>query len=204
MKKNSFFIKIYIDLPKNHIKMRIRNISIALFCFVILTSCKNEKNSENNPEVATEVVNDFLKVTLDVTVKKDDNFQIYYIDKVTEPFSEEKSVWVEVKGNPNPQKVVFNIPQNQAPHLLRLDFGLNTSQEDIVFSGLELNYFGKVKIIRGNELAFILRPVSPTKINFETGIINAKDENGKRVEPSLYPQEVPFGQELDKLIKTSN
>src|SRR6218665_1157756 len=175
--------------------MKIKSISIALLLCLALTGCKNEKSSDNTNEVTqqAEPVNDYLKVTLDVTVKKDDNLQVYYIDKVTEPFAEEKSVWVAVKGSPNPQKVVFNIPKNEAPHLLRLDFGMNPEQEDIVFSGLEFNYFGKIKEIKGGELAFFFRPVSPTTIDFATGVINAKEASGKRVEAVLYPQEVPLG-----------
>ena len=88
--------------------MKTKFITILLLV-TTLFSCKNESNNEKtNSSVQPELTKNF-KVSLNVLVKQDDNFQIYYTEKTSSDFNEEESVWVEVKGSENPQDVVFNI-----------------------------------------------------------------------------------------------
>ena len=140
-----------------------------------------------------------FKLTLDVVVKKDDNLQVYYTQSDTENFTEEKSIWVPVKGSEDLQKVVFNFPAGVAPKLLRLDFGLNKQQEDIKFSEANMEYAGKKFTANGGMLGIYFRPLAPTVFDMKTGMLWAKDANGNRVEPVLYPHEAPLGRELAKL-----
>lgn len=171
-------------------------------CLVIVLSsfflaCKNEEkkdviNEETNIEKYT--------VSLNVVVKKDDDFQIYYTDKTSADFSEDESLWVKVNGSEMSQKVVFTLPEGALPTLFRFDFGLNKEQQDIKLESVEIEYFGKKFIVKGVEIANYFRPVDDTKVDFETGIIKPIVKDGIGIEPVLYPQEVPLEKELKKLI----
>ena len=74
--------------------MKTKFLTTLLISFFFI-SCKNDtKETVNQPQVET---NDFFSVTYDVVLKKDDDFQIYYTEKDGEIFSEEKSIWKNIK-----------------------------------------------------------------------------------------------------------
>lgn len=180
--------------------MRTRIISSILLLTVFFTGCKNETKETPSAEQAPEVQKN-VKITLDVTVKKDDDLQVYYTEKTSTDFNEKESLWQHVKGSDASQKVVFNIPENILPTMVRLDFGVSDKQEDIKFSGIEIEYYGKKFAASGENLANYFRPQTETQIDFKTGMIKALFKDGKRIEPAIFPHEVPLSKEFDKLIK---
>ena len=178
--------------------MKSKIILIILTVFFI--GCKNESTKK---EVSGEekIVSDRFKVTLSVIVKKDDNFQIYYIENSSENFTEEKSIWVNVKGSEAPQKVVFELPKDYVPYILRFDFGLSDKQDDIILSDIEMNYFDKKLNFKGQEIANYFRPLEPTIIDFKTGTIKALFKDGKRIESVLHPQEILLAEQIKKITR---
>lgn len=186
---------------KKMIKMKTKFIAILLLITTIF-SCKNDSNNEkSNVENNQTGVTKNVKITLNVVVKKDDNFQVYYTEKSSNDFNEKESVWVEVKGSENPQDVVFNIPEDVIPTMFRLDFGVNQKQEDIKLNGVNIEYLGKSFKTQIPLLANYFRPEPSTSIDFKTGIIKAIIKDGKRQEPALYPHETVLQPEIEKLIK---
>ena len=172
------------------------------FCLIVVLSglllgCKNEDKED---VVKEETLSEKYTVSLEVVVKEDDDFQIYYTDKTSADFNEEQSLWVKVKGSETSQTVVFTLPEEALPTLFRLDFGLNKEQQDITLKSIEIGYYGKKFITSGKEIANYFRPIDDTKVDFETGIIKPIVKEGKGVEPVLYPQEVPLEKELKKLM----
>lgn len=172
------------------------------FCLIVVLSsfllgCKNEDKED---VVKEETLSEKYTVSLEVIVKEDDDFQIYYTDKTSADFNEEQSLWVKVKGSETSQKVVFTLPEEVLPTLFRLDFGLNKEQQDITLKSIEIECFGKKFRTSGKEIANYFRPIDDTKVDFETGIIKPILKDGKGVEPVLYPQEVPLEKELKKLM----
>ena len=178
------------------------NFITILLLVTTLFSCKNEGNGEKtgNDNTQPEVTKNF-KVSLNVLVKKDDNFQIYYTEKTSSDFNEKESVWVEVKGSENPQDVVFNIPENVLPTMFRLDFGVNDKQEDIKLNSVNIEYLGKSFKSETPLLANYFRPLDSTQVDVKTGLIKAILKDGKRVEPAIYPHEEILKIELEKLFK---
>ena len=183
--------------------MKNKIILGTVLAMTFFTSCKNENPTinPNDSQNQQEVLNDYFIVTVDVIVKKDDDFQIYYTEKTSADFNEQESLWVKVKGSETSQKVVFNLPNDVVPSLFRLDFGLNKEQEDIKLNSVEVNYLGKKFLMNGPEqLSNYFRPEANTVIDLETDIIKAIVKDGIRVEPVLYPHEVPMERELKKLV----
>lgn len=179
------------------------NFIAILLLVTTLFGCKNDSNNEksNVENNQTEVSKNF-KITLNVVVKKDDNFQVYYTEKSSNDFNEKESVWVEVKGSENAQDVVFNIPEDVIPTMFRLDFGVNEKQEDIKLNGVNIEYLGKSFKSEIPLLANYFRAAeASTLIDFKTGIIKAIVKDGKRQEPALYPHETVLQPEIEKLVK---
>ncbi len=182
--------------------MKTKIITILLVVSTIF-GCKNESNNEkSNVDTNQTEINKNFKVTLNVVVKKDDNFQVYYTEKSSSDFNEKESVWVEVKGSENPQDIVFNIPEDVIPTMFRLDFGVNDNQEDIKLNGVNIEYLGKSFKSEIPLLANYFRPAElSTSVDFKTGIIKAIVKDGKRQEPALYPHETVLQPEIEKLVK---
>lgn len=173
---------------------------VALTTF--FTSCKNDKSVDSLEVVKPEVIVQTFKVILEVVVKKDDDFSLYYTTDGTTDFTKIIPIWLGVKGNENIQKVVYSLPEKILPTQLRLDFGMKQDQEDIVLKSVTLDYFGKKRTFIGPELGNFFR-ADDSKCSFDptTGLIKAIDKDGKRLFPSLYPQESQLGPEISKLVK---
>jgi len=179
--------------------MKAKNILPILLVTVFFIGCKNDKSADNSAVEKPEVVDNSFKVTVNVIVKKDDDFALFYTEDGSTDFKEEP-IWQGVKGNENEQQIKYSLPQDVFPTELRLDFGLKKDQEDIVLKSLVLEYQGKTKLIAGPELGKYFR-ADENKCSFDpnTGIIKAVVKNGEKQSPSLYPHETVLKPEIQKL-----
>ncbi|RTL13776.1 MAG: hypothetical protein EKK56_03860 [Flavobacteriaceae bacterium] len=182
--------------------MKLRLILVLALLASFFISCKNEKSVDDLEVVKPVEIETAFKVTLNVTVKKDDNLSLFYTTDGSIDFTKIPPIWKEVKGNDLPQKVEFLLPEGVLPTQLRLDFGINDQQEDIVLSNVIFSYIGKEKNIGCPDLVSYFR-ADENKCSFDhvTGLIKAKVIDGKRQYPSLYPHEKALGEELDKIVK---
>lgn len=173
--------------------MKYKILVVFALMITTLNSCKNEKResqqvTEQKPSSET---NDFFRITLDVVAKKDDSFHIFYTEDQTLNFSEEKSVWVEFKGNDESQKLVFDLPKGKIPTQLRVDYGLNKDQGDIKINSLEISYKGKSKVIPGSDYFKYFRPnLDNTAVDVGAQTVKALIKPGTKFSgPSTYPLE---------------
>lgn len=132
--------------------MKTSKILIALLILFSIFSCKNEEKTTARPEVQIEAKNpNVFTVTLNATVLEDDSFQVYYKNDLELPFQEEKSLFVEFKGSGQPQDIVFNLPEDELPNYLRLDFGTNKKQKEITVNNFKIEVFGKTFEAKGKD-----------------------------------------------------
>jgi len=164
-------------------------------------SCKNEKDIESLEVVRPQLVEKSFKVTLSLVLKQTDDLSLYYTTDNTTDFKIDP-IWVNVKGSKNSQEVSFVIENDKTPTQLRLDFGMNPKQEDIVFESISLEYNGKKNEIKGANLGLIFR-ADETKCTFDngSGVIKALVKDGVRQNPSLYPHEKILIEEIEKITK---
>lgn len=173
-------------------------VNFISFIFLLTISCKENKNNEEG--VGTEF-NDRFTVTLDVEVSKPDTFSLYYTEDGSINFGTIPALWVDVEGRSGSQRVVFSLPKEAKPTQLRLDFGVNKEQEDIVFKQITLAYRDKKFSAAGPEIFTYFRPdSSKCKVNKSSGTITAIEKNGVRQTPSLYPHEDALGAQMKRLI----
>lgn len=120
-----------------------------------------------------------FEVEIDVVVKKDDIFHVFYKDLNDKDYSADRVVEQKIKGMENSQIVVFSIPEGIIPTGLRLDFGMNYVQ-----SSIKLNTF----IIRQerNELYFdeemfiqLFKPNKHTMYDKQSKLISSRPIEGK-------------------------
>ena len=180
--------------------MKTKSILVLLLA-IIFVSCKNDTKENSKQEPTVESQENTFKVTVSAIAKKDDDFCLLYSEDGTIDFKD-GAVWQHLKGSENEQQVVFNLPKDAYPTQLRVDFGINKEQEDIVLKAIVLEYNGKKKEIHGDELRLLFRP-DESKCTFDplTGIIKAIVKDGQKQSPSFYPQEANLGPELIKLGK---
>jgi hypothetical protein len=179
---------------------------IQTFLFVLLitlafASCKNKKSIDSLELVTPVLVDNNFKVTLNVIVKKDDTFSLFYTIDGSTDFSNIAPIWKAIKGEQNEQSLKYTLPENVYPTQLRFDFGLEKEQEDIILRSVILEYKDKKKEINGPQLVYFFR-ADDSKCVFDasTGLIKALIKNGIKENPSLYPQEVNLGPELKNLV----
>lgn len=181
--------------------MKTRFLLVIVLLATVFISCKNEKSDESK-EIKTTKEANLFNVTLNVTVKKDDTFSLFYTDDGSTDFSKIQPIWVDVKGSNSPQDVIFNLPQDVIPSQIRLDFGLNKNQEEIIINKFKMNYFAKSFEVTGDKFFIYFDPdKSKTIFDKDKSTINAVVKDGVRQSPSFYPNTKPLGEEITKLIK---
>ncbi len=183
--------------------MKTRIILAIVLMTTFFVGCKNEKSVDSLEVVTPEtIVDKTFKVTLNVILKKDDTFSLFYTEDGTTDFSKTAPIWKAVKGSDAEQSVVYNLPEEVFPSQLRLDFGLAKVQDDITLKSVILEYKGKKREIVGPELAsFFQADLNKCTFDASTGIIKAVIKDGVRQFPSLYPQEKMLKPEMEKLAQ---
>lgn len=180
--------------------MKTRIVLSILSAIVFFTGCKNEKSVDSLEVVKSEEAVKIFQVTLDVTVKKNDDFAIFYTEDGSINFTGDP-IWIGVKGSDTPQKVVFNLPENVIPTNLRIDFGISKDQDIMTVNNYKMTYAGKTFETPGATFFKYFRPNEQcTQIDKEKGLVIPVKNEGKYFGPSFYP-EVLLSEEISKLLK---
>jgi len=151
----------------------LKQISFILLFFCLACS-KREDNS--------------LHITIDMVVNYADSMHIYYTENTSIKFSEEKSFWKKVKANKKNQKIDIVFPPNKSPKQIRIDFGNNVKNQDIILNEISLSRNKKDFNFKGKEIFNYFRvDQNNTFFNYEKGCLNRLNKKNKKG-PSLYPK----------------
>lgn len=176
--------------------MKSKLIIASLLLSVAFYSCKDDKKSE---AVKAEEKPKTFDIALNMTVKQNDRFQLFYTDEATPGFEEKKSVWVDVKGSEKPQDIIFNLPEDEIPTNLRLDLGVNNKQPEMKFNSFSLSYFDKNFTLKDSSILQFFVP-GQIEFNKETSTIKTNQGSAVAYDPMLYPQD-NLKAEIQKLVK---
>lgn len=147
----------------------------ALNIFLLVLSCTKTESPNS------------LELDMDVVIQKTDSINIYYSNSKSIEFTDIQSYWLQIKGNKKNQKISFIFPDSIKPKQIRIDFGRNTTQPEIIINKLKLSYKQKNFVAKGEEVYYLFRvDDSNTTINKLTGSLKRKEKN-QIVGPSLYP-----------------
>lgn len=178
--------------------MKTNFVILATIISLTFISCKNDKNGD--AAKADEKQN--FSIDLDVVAPLDDNFSVYYTEDNTINFNGEKAVWRGVKGQPETQKVTLDLKEEIIPTNIRIDFGINKDQGDVVLEKFKLSFYGKSFEAKGSEFFkyFIPNDSVKTEIDTKNGTVKFLKNPKKFFTPFYYPQQAV----LDEIKKITN
>ena len=153
---------------------------IKLFTLLIISllffNCDNNKNTNQ------------LVINIDAVIQKNDSINVYYTENKGIGFTDKQSFWTKVIGNKKNQNVQIIFPDTILPKQIRIDFGRNVSQKDIVLNKIDFAYKNKNFSVKGEEIYFLFRvDESNTVIDKLVGSLKRKEPN-QATGPSLYPK----------------
>ena len=178
--------------------MKTKKILFGLLLTITFLACKNEEKAE-----VKEVKKDFYKLTLNAVVKKDDTFQVYFKDSNDDkaPFEEVNSIRVDLKGSESAQNIVFDLPADVFPTHLRVDFGSNKEQGEIVVNEFKVEFQDKKFVVKGADF-FDYFIAEKTFVSFDKATSTAKPivtEDGS-YDPMFF-SESTLNNEMAKISK---
>ncbi len=136
-------------------KTLIRNCKIIVLLLFIV-SCGNEKKDNSKPqEEQQKVVEQKQKIfslKLKALVKKDDIFQLFYLQGEEEIFSAEQVITVKIIGSDEYQDILFKLPEEDYPYNFRIDLGSDAEQSNVMISECILSYANTDFSIKGSDL----------------------------------------------------
>ncbi len=129
-----------------------------------------------------------LELDMDVVIQKTDSINIYYSNSKSIDFNDVQSYWIPIKGSKKNQKIRFVFPDSIQPKQLRIDFGRNRKQPEIIINEICLSYHKKSFCAKGEEVYYLFRiDDSNTTIDKLFGSLKRKQPN-QIVGPSIYPK----------------
>lgn len=140
-----------------------------------------------------------LVLNIDAVIKTTDSINTYYTINNSIEFNDKQSFWIKVKGNKKNQKIQIIFPDTIQPKQIRLDFGRNIKQPEIIVNEMKFSYKGKDFTAKGEEIYYLFRvDDSNTTINKLTGSLKRKEKN-QIIGPSLYPNGDKLYRKLNQL-----
>ena len=147
-----------------------------MFASFFLISCKKESKTNS------------LVLDIDAVIQTTDSINVYYTTNRSIEFNDLQSFWTKVIGNKKNQNVQIIFPDTILPKQIRIDFGRNVSQKDIVLNKIDFAYKNKSFSAKGEEIYFLFRvDESNTVIDKLVGSLKRKEPN-QATGPSLYPK----------------
>lgn len=185
--------------------MRLIALSVCALS-IAFTSCKNGEKSEVKTEAPVETVKvdpNSFKAIFEVVAKHDDRFHLYYTEDGSINFSEDKSLWADVKGSDASQNVVFDFPDDIVPTQLRIDFGSNPDQGQMEIKNFKMTYYGKTFEAKDKFFFdYFGSNVNTVTVDKDKAIITPIKKAGTDyVGPSFYPSQEALAAQIKNLVE---
>lgn len=178
--------------------MKLPKIVLSTLAILFMVSCKNDTKETTKDE---QKLPETFNVSFNLTVNKDDTFQLYYTEDGTLNFGDAMSVKSVVKGSETPQEILFKLPVDVLPTSIRLDFGDNKEQESIVVNSMKLKYFDKTFEAKENLVKKYFYLIdAQEKYDESTSTISFVKPAGQAYDPFMWSNEA-LAIELTKLVK---
>jgi hypothetical protein len=162
--------------------MKLRSVFIGIICLSAFTACKLEKRyklSPLPPQYAETKGTGKVTVILKAVVTQDDTFQLFYTQDGSQNYSQDLSLFAQVKASDKAQDIIFNFPDEALPSALRIDFGENKNQEEIIIENLDVKYYDKTLTISAADFVTYYQPNEILKREGNTTVVTPKviDDN---------------------------
>lgn len=148
----------------------------------------------------TSNTNQFV-VTIDAVIKKTDSINIYYTEDNLINFDDNNSLWTKLEGDLKNQTIQIVLPEKIKPTQLRIDFGKNINNQEIVLNKICFTYLESSFEAKGEEIYWYFRPdENNTTLDKKNGVLKRKNPNQLNG-PSIYPKGNKLKEHLNELYK---
>lgn len=133
-------------------------MSLLLCCLLFFSFGCNQKPDKKPVKTVEEDVVEvaesekYFSLTLEAIVKNEDIFSLFYTQYDDEKFSVDQMITTKVYPSDDMQLIKFKLPESDFPFNIRLDFGSNSAQGNIIISECDFKYFNSSFKIKGREL----------------------------------------------------
>ena len=154
---------------------------------ILLFNCENNYNTNQ------------LFINIDVVIQQTDSINVYYTESKRISFTDAQSFWSKVIGNKKNQNIKIVFPDSILPKQIRLDFGRNISQNDVVLNKMDFTFKNNDFSLKGKGIFRIFRA------DDNNTIVDKLNGSIKRKPPkqinglSLYPQRDKLYTRLNQL-----
>jgi hypothetical protein len=160
---------------------------LLAFCSIIsLTSCGGENKKKNNaPAESNNKIKEqpklesVFKINLNMVIPNDDTIEVFYLDYDDTNYSYKTKVTKKVIGSSKAQNIEVLLPKEIFPNSLRIDFGLNRSEEDVVLNSVAMTYEDFSMVLTAEEFHAFFMPNKYINYIKETGVVERKVVDGK-------------------------
>ncbi len=164
---------------------------------------------KGNPKIArvrykpnNQKSSDSFTIKINALVKKNDEFQLFYLTSENNSFSEEQSLRKKVPNNNRYQNIEFVIPKKKLPTGLRIDFGNNREQNTIKITSVTMSFNNKELLIPENLIPNYFK--SNEYINFNPKLTEFKLQTLNKNSKLTYDPFFISNQNLNELLKKLN
>lgn len=170
------------------LKHFIKSILLVII-LVLFTSCNKDKDYNN------------VNIKIETVIQENDSIRVFYTTDNSINFKEEQAVWKIIEGSIKNQEIVIEIPNNILPNQLRIDFGKNTANQEIVLNKICVSYLESTFEAKGEEIYWYFRPdENNTTLDKKNGVLKRKIPNQLNG-PSIYPKGDKLKEQLNELYK---
>lgn len=160
---------------------------LIFIVLVVFFNCDNNKNTNQ------------LVLNIDAVIQKTDSINVYCTKNKGIDFTDKQSFWVKVLGNKKNQNIQIVFPYSVFPKQIRLDFGRNILQNDVVLNKMDFAFKNKSSSLKTKEIFYTL------SIDENNSILDKLNRSIKRKKPnqingpSLYPKAEKLYKRLNQL-----
>ncbi|MDA9334940.1 hypothetical protein N9Q89_02140 [Flavobacteriaceae bacterium] len=156
---------------------------LQIIILVLLVTCKYKNPKTDIHEssiIGNKIDREFqFEVIMDVVVKKNDKFHLFYKDLNAKDYSANRVLEKKINGIDQIQTIIFLIPAEVIPTGLRIDFGINYSQEPIALLGFKIRYDKNEFDFNENKFEQLFRPNKFVNYNEKTKLITTTSIQGQ-------------------------
>jgi len=165
----------------------MNKVILFLGALILVSSCnQSEKSKIEGLEKKNELQ---IKIVINAKVLVDDVFEVYYYEPGQEGFHPQDFVSSKVKGSMDYQDIEFDLPEKTYPERLRLDFGKNINQKQIILSSVKFSYGEKEYSYGKNEIINDFKPSKYLILDNETLTLTPNEIDNK-YDPYLYSKRI--------------
>jgi hypothetical protein len=172
---------------------KLEILGLFLVSSLLLVSCKNKEGKDSaETEVPKAEIKQNFNIQIVASASKKDDFALYFTEDNTINFTAENTVWRGIKGENADDKVNFELTEERIPSNIRLDFGLNKTQDSVTIKSVKVSFYQNSFEFKGSDFFnyFIKDENFKYRIDAKNGTLTLYKKEAEYKTPFFYPTQL--------------